>query len=110
MSAWDYTTPEGHTYTAPTTPDELRALATTYAQGVIEDWDELELPPEPTWEMIGLALGEFMRSGLSAHLSPGKRWLHSPHDKNSVHMDGCIPLYVKRSDLSAHGADLEGWH
>lgn len=48
-------------------------------------------------------------STLYAHVSPSKKWMMSPHDKDSVHMDGCIPLYVRTLDLMARGADLENW-
>lgn len=50
------TTPSGHTYVEPTTLDEIRKRCSTWAQGIAESWDEAELPPPPTWTMIGTLL------------------------------------------------------
>jgi hypothetical protein len=52
---WPKTTPTGHTYVAPTTYDELRERHTDAAQAFVEWWSPSECPPEPTWEMVGLA-------------------------------------------------------
>ncbi len=52
---WPRTTPEGHTYEAPTTYRDLTARHLDAAQGLVESWAPEELPPEPTWEMVGLA-------------------------------------------------------
>lgn len=59
--AWPYTTPEGHTYQTPTTYKELCALHDNAAQAYVESWDPAEHPPEPTWEMVGLAHKEIAR-------------------------------------------------
>lgn len=48
-------------------------------------------------------LAEVLRRGLlhdtewSCHFSPDGRRYISFHDKNSVHMNGCIPVYALRS-------------
>lgn len=52
---WPRTTPEGHTYEAPTTYRDLTARHMDAAQGLVESWAAEELPPEPTWEMVGIA-------------------------------------------------------
>lgn len=44
---------------------------------------------------------EFVESGWSCHPSPDRRRWFKFHDRNSVHMDGCVPLYVRRSDADA---------
>jgi hypothetical protein len=46
---------------------------------------------------------EFVAVGWSIHPTPDGRQFMMPHDKNSVHMDGCIPLYVRRDHLEAKG-------
>jgi len=43
-------------YKTPVTADEIWAKASTFAHGVIEQWDPCEMPPEPTWQMIGTLL------------------------------------------------------
>lgn len=52
---WPRTTPEGHTYEAPVTYRDLTARHMDAAQGLVESWAAEELPPEPTWEMVGIA-------------------------------------------------------
>ncbi|QHJ86414.1 hypothetical protein SEA_KUWABARA_78 [Gordonia phage Kuwabara] len=52
---WPKTTPTGHVYTAPTTYAELCSRHTDAAQASVECWSAEECPPEPTWEMVGLA-------------------------------------------------------
>lgn len=54
---WPKTTPSGHTYEIPTTYEQLKARHVDAAQALIEGWDADECPPEPTWEMVGLAHG-----------------------------------------------------
>lgn len=58
QNAWPKTTPSGHTYDAPTTYKELRHQCANAAQAASEGWDDAECPPEPTWEMVGLATAE----------------------------------------------------
>lgn len=61
LHAWPKTTPTGHTYTAPTTYAELRSRHADAAQASVECWADAECPPEPTWEMVGLAHREVER-------------------------------------------------
>lgn len=61
QNAWPKTTPSGHTYDAPTTYKELRHQCANAAQAASEGWDDAECPPEPTWEMVGLATAEVER-------------------------------------------------
>ena len=58
---WPKTTPEGHLYVAPTTYAELCSRHTDAAQASVECWVDAECPPEPTWEMVGLAHREVER-------------------------------------------------
>lgn len=55
---WDEPTSSGHVYRTPTTYEELCDRHFDAAQARIEGWDEAECPPEPTWEMVGLAHDE----------------------------------------------------
>lgn len=59
--SWPYTTPTGHVYAGPTTYEELKARHLDAALAEIEHWDADECPPDPTWEMIGLAHEEIER-------------------------------------------------
>lgn len=59
--SWPYTTPSGHTYQTPKGWVALNNRCVDSAQGWMEHWDEPEMPPEPTWEMVGLALQELAR-------------------------------------------------
>lgn len=52
---WPYATPTGHVYPTPATYDELCSRHTDAAQAYAEHWDPAECPPEPTWELVGLA-------------------------------------------------------
>ncbi|GAA2376372.1 hypothetical protein GCM10009855_14610 [Gordonia cholesterolivorans] len=52
---WPKTTPTGITYTAPETYAELCLQHDDAAQASVEGWEDSECPPEPTWEMVGLA-------------------------------------------------------
>lgn len=52
---WPKTTPTGITYTAPETYAELCLHHDNAAQASVEGWEDSECPPEPTWEMVGLA-------------------------------------------------------
>lgn len=61
MHKWPKTTPSGHVYVAPTTYDELCSRHTDAAQASVECWVDAECPPEPTWEMVGLAHREVER-------------------------------------------------
>lgn len=58
---WPKTTPTGHTYTAPDTYAALCHQHGNAAQAAIESWDADECPPEPTWEMVGIAHREVER-------------------------------------------------
>ncbi len=58
---WPKTTPTGHTYARPKTYDELRGLHNDVALAFVEHWDNVECPPEPIWEMVGLAHREIDR-------------------------------------------------
>lgn len=58
---WPKTTPTGHTYTAPDTYSALCHQHGNAAQAAIESWDADECPPEPTWEMVGIAHREVER-------------------------------------------------
>jgi len=55
---WPKTTPSAHVYQYPATYAELCSRHTDAAQADIEGWAESECPPEPTWEMVGLAIGK----------------------------------------------------
>jgi hypothetical protein len=71
-------------------------------QGDVEDavmsWldkDDLANADGSLFDAVIDALG-LERTGWSCHPSPdGQRWTRF-HDKNSVHMDGCVPTYVLR--------------
>jgi len=58
---WPKTTPIGFTYERPTTYADLEHMIGHMVQSEIECWDELERPPEPVWEMIGIAQQEVGR-------------------------------------------------
>ena len=58
---WPRTTPSGHTYRIPTTYAELCSRHDDAGQAYVEMWDSAECPPEPTWEMVGLAHDEVRR-------------------------------------------------
>lgn len=58
---WPKTTPTGHTYVEPRTYAELLHEHSNAAQAAIECWEEDECPPEPTWEMVGIAHREVER-------------------------------------------------
>ena len=58
---WPKMTPTGHTYIAPDTYAALCYQHGNAAQAAIESWDADECPPEPTWEMVGIAHREVER-------------------------------------------------
>lgn len=67
-ATWPYTTPEGYVYSfSDKNPcmaariELLQIYADDYAQGYVEGWDKAELPPQPTWEMVGVLLREIQR-------------------------------------------------
>lgn len=51
-----YRTPSGHEYVEPSSVTGVRERLATYAQGIVECWDETELPPPPTWRTVGVLL------------------------------------------------------
>jgi len=55
---WPKTTPSGFTYERPTTYAALEHMIGHMVQSEIECWDEAERPPEPVWEMVGIAQQE----------------------------------------------------
>lgn len=67
--SWPRTTPSGYTYDPPVTYQELKDRHVCAALAVIENWDKGEEPPEPTWEMVGIAHQEVER--IAAEL---ERW------------------------------------
>lgn len=58
---WPKTTPTGHAYVEPNTYSALCHEHDNAAQGAVESWDADECPPEPTWEMVGIARREVER-------------------------------------------------
>ena len=58
---WPNTTPTGHTYVAPDTYVALCHQHSNAAQAEVECWEADECPPEPTWEMVGIAHREVER-------------------------------------------------
>lgn len=58
---WPKMTPTGHAYIAPRTYAELCHLHGDAAQAAVESWEADECPPEPTWEMVGIAHREVER-------------------------------------------------
>ena len=58
---WPKTTPTGHTYVAPDTYVALCHQHSNAAQAEVECWEADECPPEPTWEMVGIAHREVER-------------------------------------------------
>lgn len=58
---WPKTTPTGFTYERPTTYAELEHMSGHMVQSEIEGWDKAERPPEPVWEMVGIAQQEVQR-------------------------------------------------
>lgn len=58
---WPKITPTGHTYIAPDTYQELCHQHSNAAQAEVECWEADECPPEPTWEMVGIAHREVER-------------------------------------------------
>lgn len=76
---WPKTTPTGFTYTAPTTYAELCFQHVNAAQAEVECWEAEECPPEPTWEMVGLAHREVEkltaeRDELRAEVETAQKW------------------------------------
>lgn len=58
---WPKTTPTGHTYVEPRTYEGLCHEHDNAAQAAVECWEVDECPPEPTWEMVGIAHREVER-------------------------------------------------
>ena len=58
---WGAETPSGWTYKTPKTIPDIMERGIDYAQGDVENWDEAELPPDPTWEMVAILLDEIDR-------------------------------------------------
>lgn len=58
---WPKVTPTGHTYVAPDTYVALCHQHSNAAQAEVECWEADECPPEPTWEMVGIAHREVER-------------------------------------------------
>ncbi|MES9516600.1 hypothetical protein ACIQYW_19150 [Rhodococcus erythropolis] len=58
---WPKTTPTGFTYERPTTYAELEHMSGHMVQSEIEGWDVAERPPEPVWELVGIAQQEVER-------------------------------------------------
>lgn len=58
---WPKTTPTGFTYERPTNYANLERMIGHMVQSEIEGWDEAERPPEPVWEMVGIAQQEVRR-------------------------------------------------
>lgn len=52
---WDIPTPSGFVYKTPGTYEELCRQHLNYGMSYVECWDDAEVPPSPTWEMLGLA-------------------------------------------------------
>lgn len=65
-----------------------------------QDWaHEFTLNSAP---LSDIHIDAYVPTGWSIHITPdGKRFM-MPHDKNSVHMNGCIPMYVRKDEV--HGA------
>lgn len=99
VTRWPYTTPSGHTYQHPETLEELWQRTLDMAQANLEGWDELEHPPQPTWEMVGIAMGEAirLRRAIEAHRDEHLR-LDSDKDVD----------YVDR-ELQRGEADMRLW-
>jgi hypothetical protein len=65
----------------------------SYHQGWLDSLEHLLcLPVDDRMDLMGME-----RSGYSGHRRGGT-WndIGRVHDKNSIHMDGCIPLYVQK--------------
>ncbi|QWS68198.1 hypothetical protein SEA_VANLEE_81 [Gordonia phage VanLee] len=77
---WPKTTPAGHVYTAPTTYEELCSRHTDAAQAAVECWSPEECPPEPTWEMVGLAHREVERVRAATAPAPCDMTHQEPFD------------------------------
>jgi hypothetical protein len=58
---WGVETPAGHTYNLPRTEDAVRQRCMDFMQGEIEHWDDPELVPTPTWEVVSVLLEELDR-------------------------------------------------
>lgn len=91
-NTWPYTTPSGHTYHAPRTYAELRRMHENAALSSLEGNDEPEHPPEPRWEMVGLAHRHVAL--LESRLSR----LQSRYDK--------LTAIINRPDQPRHRRDL----
>lgn len=51
---WGKPTPSGFTYMPPKDYEGVMKMRTTAEQADIENWDEPERPPHPTWEMLDM--------------------------------------------------------
>lgn len=58
---WPHTTPSGHEYPHPTTFEQVAVFFRDRQLADIESWADDECPPEPTWHMVGYAIGEANR-------------------------------------------------
>lgn len=103
---WPKTTPTGHTYVEPRTYEALCHEHDNAAQAAIESWEEDECPPEPTWEMVGIAHREVER--LQRELRGLKRTVYEfvPHFK--LHRDGSVTPQQDDTPVWTMGTMHEG--
>lgn len=123
---WPKTTSDGHTYEAPTTYSELVRLVNDATKGVVEGWDAGELPPEPTWTMVGIALREVQRLTRDrtvkdsrtvalpdpADVPKGEVWIVRLDGKEGVGVrsdPGSTLSQWKIESFDIHG-DIRGWY
>lgn len=99
VTKWPYTTPSGHIYEHPENFDELWQRAMDMAQAHIEGWEDLEHPPEPTWEMIGIAMNEAFRL---------RRAIQEHRDEH-LHLDSAKDINYVDRELRRGEADMRLW-
>ncbi|WP_312802431.1 hypothetical protein [Corynebacterium variabile] len=106
QNTWPKHTPSGHTYDAPTTYKKLRQQCANAAQAASEGWDDAECPPEPTWEMVGLATTEVEH--LTAKNEQLRSYVQKGAESNAETPD---PADVKPGEAwKAHIWYDEEWH
>lgn len=124
---WPKTTPTGFTYERPTTYAELEHMIGHMVQSEIECWDEAERPPEPVWEMVGIAQQEVNRvagrvaeleSELEKYRAEERRELESARNRarDDVRCPSCNLRYGERDQYGcieparAHDYDADELH
>lgn len=93
---WPKITPSGHTYVEPETYEALCHEHGNAAQAAVESWDAEECPPEPTWEMVGIARREVERLHREKVdlKKEGRKWIPAYGGDPAAHV-------IRESDIAA---------